>query len=123
MRFKTFQVKGHGRGKLLGFPTINMQIPEGFSIDEGIWAANVFISKTKYLGAMHYGPIPVFKENEKSLEVFLIGIKDENFKLEKNQEIELEPKKYIRKIMAFKSQNELSLQIKKDVEEIRKIVG
>ena len=74
MNYKTRQVKGKGRGKLLGFPTINLEIPPGFNIEEGIYAGRVWISKKQFKGAFHYGPVPTFHEKDKSLEVFLNSI-------------------------------------------------
>jgi FAD synthase len=64
MKFKTITVQGHGRGKDLGFPTINMQVlPEMvLGMKEGIYAARVTISGQNqgaaYGGALYYGPGP-----------------------------------------------------------------
>lgn len=125
MQFKSRQIKGKGRGKLLGFPTINLEIPAKLTIEEGIYAAKVKIAKKEYLGAMHFGPVPTFNENEKSLEVFLIGLKNH---LEsptvippRAGSIFVKTLKKIREIRDFESPEELSAQIKKDVEEIKKL--
>jgi riboflavin kinase/FMN adenylyltransferase len=70
--FTTIQIRGKGRGKLLGYPTINMKIPVDFDLPDGIYAAWVTIGTTRYGGALHWGPIPTFKEEMKSLEVFVV---------------------------------------------------
>ncbi|MBI5619675.1 riboflavin kinase, partial [Candidatus Gottesmanbacteria bacterium] len=72
MKITSRQIKGKGRGKLLGFPTINLEIPEGLTLKEGIWAVWVTIAGKRYGGALHFGPVPTFREREKSLEVFLL---------------------------------------------------
>ena len=121
MRFESSQIKGKGRGKLLGYPTINLEIPENFELEDGIYAVKVFSGSKEFIGALHYGPIPVFKEDEKTLEVFLIDTSGEDIPDSKDFEIEI--LKYLRPVLGFDSEQELSEQIGKDVEETRKIVS
>lgn len=115
MKFISHQVKGRGRGKLLGFPTINMHIPENFKLEEGIYAANVEIEGKVYKGALHFGPIPTFNEDENVLEVFLIDA-DENFHLQDSSKLNVEIKKRLRDIIRFENPYGLVKQIEKDVE-------
>lgn len=117
MRFKSYQVKGKGRGKLLGFPTINLDIPKELDLKDGIYAIKVFNSGKEFLGAMHYGPIPVFLEDDKTLEFFLIDTKEED--IPNSKEFEVEIIKYLRPVMSFPTKEELSEQMSKDVEETR----
>lgn len=117
MRFKSHQVKGKGRGKLLGFPTINLEIPKDLDLKDGIYAIKAFNSGKEFLGAMHYGPIPVFLEDDKTLEFFLIDTKEEE--IPESKEFEVEVIKYLRPVMTFKSKEDLSEQMRKDVEETR----
>lgn len=116
MKFRSTQIKGKGRGKLLGFPTINLQIPADFSLEDGIYAVKVFADNKEFTGALHYGPIPVFKENEKTLEVFLIDTKENN--IPKTLDFEIETFKFLRQIRNFSNEQELAKQIGKDVDEI-----
>ncbi len=74
----TTQVRGNGRGKWLGFPTINLAIPDGVSLKEGVYAVRVTIASKQFQGAMHYGPVPVFKDERIHMEVFLIDTADED---------------------------------------------
>ncbi len=121
MKFSTVTVKGFGRGKIIGFPTINMQIPEDITseFNEGIYASRVILNKKEYIGALYYGTIPAFNHTEKVLEVFLIGVKD--LKVEDNTEIEIEVLDFVRGVMSFDNIDELKSQIKKDVELIEKM--
>lgn len=114
MKFSSTQIKGKGRGKLLGFPTINLQIPENFELKDGIYAVKFFAGEKKFLGAMHYGRVPTFKENEKTLEVFLIDTKDEDIPDTENFEIEIV--KFLRPVMNFNTEKELTHQMQRDVE-------
>ena len=121
MNYKTKQIKGKGRGKLLlGYPTINLEIPERFDEQDGIYAGFVWIDKKKYRGAFHYGPIPTFNENEKSLEVFLIDIKEKDMPFLENVIIEIQLIEKIRDIIKFDKLKDLSRQIKADVQEVNK---
>jgi riboflavin kinase / FMN adenylyltransferase len=119
MRFSSHQVKGKGRGKLLGFPTINLEIPKSLELKDGIYAIKVFNSGKEFLGAMHYGPIPVFLEDDKTLEFFLIDTKEED--IPKSKEFEVEIIKFLRPVMKFDSKEELSQQMSRDVESTRKL--
>lgn len=65
-------VGGRGRGKTIGIPTINIDpanAPEELKC--GIYACFVTINGTKFKGAMHYGPRPVFKDTE-TLEIHIL---------------------------------------------------
>ncbi len=121
MIFTSRQIKGKGRGKLMGFPTINVEIPVNFNEEEGIYAVLVWINEKTYKGAMHFGPVPTFNELSRSLEIFVIDAKDTDLKLSKNMVISFELVEKIRDIISFSSQEELTNQIQKDVEEIRNL--
>ena len=65
-------VRGRGRGKAIGIPTINLELavaPAG--MHHGIYAAKVRIGHDEYMGAVHFGPRPVFQDSE-ALEVHII---------------------------------------------------
>ncbi len=65
-------VPGRGRGKTIGIPTINVEISSApKELTHGIYACDVFLSGKKYMGAMHFGERPAFKDSE-TLEVHII---------------------------------------------------
>ena len=123
MKFKTITITGKGRGTGLGFPTVNMQVsPELIlGIAEGIYAARVKVNNETYGGALFYGPIPVFGEEEKSLEVYLVDSID--FYVGPGIDIEVELVKYIRPVENFSSVELMQLQMEKDVEMVRRALG
>lgn len=123
MKFKTITVAGHGRGKDLGFPTINMQVqPElVLGLQDGIYAARVTVDGETYGGALFYGPVPVFHQTEKSLEVYLV---DSGYLyVGQGAAIEVELVKYIRPVQDFSSIELMQIQMAKDVEQIRQVLG
>lgn len=124
MSFTTTTKKGFGRGKFLGFPTINMEIPkDGFFADmeEGVYACLISFLDTKYKGALYFGKVPAFDYAGKVLEVFLIDIS--NIEVNEGQKIQVELKKYIRGVMDFDSKEALSQQIKQDVVKIKDVLA
>lgn len=123
MKFKSRQIKGKGRGKLLGFPTINLVIPQEFQLEDGIYAVKVLIHGQQFIGAMHFGPIPTFNESEKTLEVFLIDISSEAIPSTENTDIEIETQEYLREVKGFKNQEELAKQMSEDVLKTKQIFG
>lgn len=122
MRYKSKKIKGHGRGKFLGFPTINLEIPKRFNTKEGIYAVWVIYGNKKYKGAMHFGPVPTFGERNLSLEVFLIEVNRELISDSLN-EIEFELVKWMRDIKEFTSEGDLIIQMKEDVRMISDILA
>jgi len=123
LSFKSQQVKGAGRGKLLGYPTLNMDIPEEFQLEDGIFAVWVKISGRKMMGAMHFGAVPTFDQAKKSLEVFLLDVADKDFEKLDTSQILIDVVSWLRGIMRFRNSEELSDQIRKDVVQVRRVMG
>lgn len=123
MKFNSTQTKGKGRGKLLGYPTINLKTPGNFQLPEGIYAVKVFIRGQEFIGALHFGPIPTFNELQKTLEIFLIDIDPMTIPSTENMNIEIETVQYLRPVLSFKNEQELSKQIGEDVAKTKQIFG
>jgi riboflavin kinase / FMN adenylyltransferase len=123
MMFQSRHIKGHGRGKGLGFPTVNLLIPKNFNISHGVYAARVTILGEVYKGALHYGPIPTFGDTEKSLEVYLLDVTDENTPNTDGVDIEFDIVERIRGIRKFDSAEDLSKEIAQDVEKVKRILS
>jgi riboflavin kinase / FMN adenylyltransferase len=121
MIFESTQIKGKGRGRPMGFPTINLKIPDIFELKDGVYAVNVIIKNIKYLGAMHFGSTPTFEEKEKSLEIYLIGLDDQAVNKLENLEgkiIKVKVLKFLRNIVKFRLVEDLKKQIGEDVRQI-----
>lgn len=123
IKFSARVIKGRGRGKRIGIPTVNLQPPENFSLKEGIWACWVYparsgLGKQKLAGALHWGPVPVFGEEKPSLEVHILGNA-----LEIPVVLEVEAVAYLRPVMNFKDAEELKKQVRKDIIACKKALG
>ena len=121
MIFESTHINGKGRGKPMGFPTINLKIPEYFDLKDGVYAVKVRIDKKIFKGALHFGPTPTFNEKEKSLEIYLIEVTQMNNEFENldGKIIKVEIIKYLREIKKFKLVGELVKQIEEDVIQIK----
>lgn len=118
MRYRTAVHAGFGRGKQLGFPTYNVDIPAGLNQEPGIYAAWVWINDDKYQAATHFGPVPMFKRAEPSLEFFLLNYAgDQTVK-----ELEFELVQKIRSIQTFASIAAMQKQIALDVSQTKRIL-
>lgn len=118
-QFTTAPIPGKGRGKGLGFPTLNLRIPADLSMEHGIYAARVRAQGRAYAAALHYGPVPVFGEDAPSLEVHLLDTVLE----QAPDEIEIQVIRYLRPVLSFETPAALSAQIADDVRRTREVFG
>ena len=116
MKYQARVVPGKGRGKELGFPTLNLVVNETLPITHGIYGGVVEIDGKEYLGAFHFGPRPVFADNEATLEVHIIDTVIDN-----PPTITFTITKRIRDVHNFPSPEDLVRQIEKDIEVIKAI--
>lgn len=126
MQFESTHVSGKGRGKPMGFPTINLKIPEKFKLKDGVYAVKVVIEKYVFKGALHFGPTPTFNEKEKSLEVYLIGVSEGDLVADGltdfgDKVIHVEIIKYLRPVAKFRLVEDLRKQIEEDVAAIKSL--
>ncbi len=116
--FNASVISGKGRGKGMGFPTLNLQIPPQLDALHGIYAGWVWIGEQQFQGAFHYGPIPTFQDAGVSLEVYLL-----------DSDIEVPPKavrfelvKRLREVRTFDSVEALVAQIELDVKQCKEVL-
>ena len=112
-------IRGEGRGRSLGFPTINLIIPEDFKYKEGVYAGWVRFEDEVYKGAFHFGSNITFNQSKKSLEVFIL---DEKISTSP-ESVGISLNKFIRHSKKFESKNDLIDQISSDVKKIRDILS
>src|SRR3989344_3429109 len=103
-------VRGAGRGKKIKVPTINFDPRSAHGLKEGIYVCRVIIGKP-YWGVLHFGPRPVFADNDQSLEVHLFDFKGGT----ETKTADIEIYDFIRKVASFKGKDALVAQINKDI--------
>lgn len=100
-------ISGKGKGKKLGFPTVNILLEE--EMESGVYSGKVFVD-----GMEHKVGIYISRD-EKILEAHLLDF-SENLR---GKEIEIEIGKKIREVRRFSSDEKLKKQILKDLSIIR----
>jgi riboflavin kinase/FMN adenylyltransferase len=110
------KVKGQGLGHDLGYPTINLKVPEMKLLPpDGVYAAKAEIEDKTWTGMMYRGKKPTFEGKSPSLEIHLFDF-NQSLKTEK---ICLFVEKWIREDMKFDSTEKLRNQIKQDEETVK----
>jgi riboflavin kinase/FMN adenylyltransferase len=115
-------VPGDHRGRLLGYPTANLQIwAERLLPANGIYATRVIFQKRVLMGATNIGIRPTF-ESEAGIPRVETYILDFNGDLY-GKKIELEFVKYLRPEVHYSSVEELLNQIEKDTAQTREVLS
>ena len=111
-------VKGAGRGKGLGTPTLNIDLNDvPKSLAHGIYAGAVVIRGKRMIAAMHFGPSPVFQADV----TFEAHILDAQI-VDAPDDLTIEIHAYLRAIADFPSVRDLQAQIAQDIERTRAIM-
>ncbi|MBW3554084.1 MAG: bifunctional riboflavin kinase/FAD synthetase [Gemmatimonadetes bacterium] len=66
-------IRGEGRGRALGFPTANIQVPDSDKLlpREGVYAVTATLRSATRRGVLHLGPRPTFQGSPPSVELHL----------------------------------------------------
>ena len=111
-------IKGHRRGRKIGFPTCNINLKDYIVPKLGVYSV---IAKTKYFkkkGIANIGYRPTFNSQNLLLEVNIFGINKNLY----NKEIEVNFIRFIRSEKKFKGLEQLKKQIKIDIIQAKKNV-
>ena len=106
-------IRGHGLGRKLGFPTINVEYD---GEEDGVFVGNVAIGKREYGAAVHIGEKATIEEGLHSCEAYLLDFDEE---LSEGTEIGIELLEKIRDTKKFDDFQQLGEQIADDVEFVK----
>jgi riboflavin kinase/FMN adenylyltransferase len=106
-------VRGAGRGRNLGFRTINLALdnPRKLLPPDGVYAVRVEWAAGASGGMMHLGPRPTFSEDVRSLEIHLFDWEGELY----GQQVKAWWVKRLRDVKRFSSPQELQQQLTLDL--------
>lgn len=107
MKIRGKVVRGKGKGKKLGFPTVNIEIGDK-DLKSGVYAGLVQVDGKNYEAGIFV------KKNKKILEVYLINFLGDLYE----KEIKVEIGNKIRSVMKFENDKRLKAQIRKDINKI-----
>ncbi|MBN2364815.1 MAG: bifunctional riboflavin kinase/FAD synthetase [Calditrichaeota bacterium] len=107
-------VKGNNRGKILGFPTANIQPAYTSKLipARGVYAVDVLLDGKRYAGMMNIGNRPTFNFDPLTLEVHIFNFSG----LIYDSNLRIEFKQFIRKERKFSEPEDLKQQMIKDKE-------
>ena len=112
-------IKGRGLGKLLGFPTANIDVREGLIPAFGVYATKIMVESRTYSSVTSIGMRPTISDNGKvSVETMIFDFEKDIY----GKFVEIELIKYIRGEIKFPSLEELKFSMKKDVQKSKDIL-
>jgi riboflavin kinase/FMN adenylyltransferase len=111
--------RGAGRGKGLGFPTVNLSGIDVLVPAEGVYAARAWVEGCgpDWPAACNIGPNPTFGDRARKVEAHLVGFEGDLY----GRTIELDFLRRLRATRPFSNVGELLGQIRADVDETRRI--
>jgi len=113
-------VRGRDRGgRLLGFPTANLVLIEELTPKPGVYATEVWVDGRRYQGATNIGYNPTFGNGVLSVETHLIDFSGDLY----GKSLQVRFIKRLRDEKAFSGPAELAAQIRRDVDQARKILA
>jgi riboflavin kinase/FMN adenylyltransferase len=109
-------VKGNARGRSIGIPTINLEIPrEKLLPPDGVYAVRVNSARGNFGGMMNLGGRPTFDEAERIPEVHMFGASGDWY----GAEVAVEFVSRIRDTVRFSGVEALVQQLNRDAESAR----
>jgi riboflavin kinase/FMN adenylyltransferase len=109
---------GAGRGKGLGFPTLNLKLAPGQDVRHGIYAMRIDIDGKLYPAAGYVGARPTFGESEPVLEAYLLDFSGDLY----GKAVEAEFIAFLRPDQSFATPQVLAAQMQADCDQARAIL-
>jgi riboflavin kinase/FMN adenylyltransferase len=108
---------GEGRGRLLGFPTLNLELPSRRKLlpPHGVYAVHVEGADAAFGGMMNLGPRPTFGDATITLEVHLFDAAGDWY----GRTVRVEFVSRLRDTMKFSGPDELVAQLGRDADQAR----
>lgn len=106
-------VRGAGRGRTIGVPTLNLETPDPRKLlpPDGVYAARVTLKDGRTVGGMmNQGARPTFGEDARALEVHLFDFDGELY----DETVDVAWVRRLRDVQAFPSREALVAQLERD---------
>jgi riboflavin kinase/FMN adenylyltransferase len=116
-RIRGMVTHGAGRGAKIGFPTANLSAVDTLMPAEGVYAGRAAIGGSTYPAAINLGPSPTFGDPTIRVEVHVIGYGEPLY----GQPLEVDFLARLRAIRPFDSPAALVEQLRRDIEQVKRI--
>lgn len=104
--------RGRGVGHTYGFPTLNLSYPkEKFALKQGVYSGTVKTDEGVFPAIVNFGARPTFGVDERKAEAYLKGFQGDLY----GKTVEIYPRRFLREIQTFPSQEALKEQLGRDV--------
>lgn len=112
-------VRGNGRGRPMGYPTANVEVHEDVAVPaDGVYAGwLVRADRTRLPAAISIGTNPTFDGTERRVEAYVL---DSDLDLY-GEHVSVEFTAWLRGMVKFDGVDDLVAQMRKDVDEVRRI--
>ncbi len=100
-------VRGDGYGRKIGFPTVNLETDLKSLPPSGVYAGTAMLEGKKFLAGIVINP-------EGKVDAHLIGYEGDVY----GKEVTLETNKFLREYKKFDTEEDLIIQIRKDIENV-----
>ncbi len=109
-------IRGENRGKLLGFPTMNLKTTTSLLPKNGVYVTKTYVENRSYNSVTNIGHRPTFsEENKKHVETHLMNFNKDIY----GSEVKLDFYNYLREEKKFNSTKDLIAQIESDIEKAK----
>ncbi|MCK4551991.1 MAG: bifunctional riboflavin kinase/FAD synthetase [Tenericutes bacterium] len=109
-------IAGRGIGKKLGYPTANIQYTPYWLPKSGVYYTYVYYKGSRYYAVTNIGNKPTFTNLSITVETYIIDLNENLY----DELVQIEFVEYIRQEIKFNEEAELSSQILKDIEYVKK---
>jgi len=110
---------GAGRGKGLGFPTLNLKLAPGQAVRHGIYAMRIDVDGHSHPAAGYVGSRPTFGAGDPMLETYLLDFAGDLY----GKEVDAEFVAFLRPDQTFATPEALSMQMREDCDKTRAILA
>jgi riboflavin kinase/FMN adenylyltransferase len=110
---------GAGRGKGLGFPTLNLKLAPGQAVRHGIYVMRIDVDGHSHPAAGYVGSRPTFGEGDPVLEAYLLDFAGDLY----GKEVDAEFVAFLRPDQTFATPEALSMQMREDCDKARTVLA
>ena len=112
-------IRGHQRGREIGFPTVNLDCSQQLIPADGVYVARCQIDGREHAAALSIGTLPTFGDSQRQVEAYLLDFDGDLY----GHTLQIEMIDWIREQQKFETIDRLIRQIQADVEQTRQRAG
>ncbi|MFV0443596.1 MAG: bifunctional riboflavin kinase/FAD synthetase [Planctomycetaceae bacterium] len=112
-------VSGMQRGRQIGFPTANLAEMSTLLPADGVYAGSTRLDNRTFAAAVHIGPNPTFGDDDRKIEVHLLGFTGDLY----GQLLSVDLLSEIRPTRTFDSRDQLIRQVQQDLQSVALLVA